>query len=343
MNRKLVLSIALLISVALAAGCVGQIPGLPAFGSDVIKPAVTSSTMGIADVIAIEGVQTLPAGSILPDQSLRLFMNIVSHDTEPLKPIQNIVVQLYDASVFKNKEGTQLCNQATDGCQPEPPVCTQSAPCSLQAGETKPIVFNLKAPTAAEIANITTRATLSWLVRYNYTSTTSYDVLLVSESEILRLQQLGQTLSVPLQNIQSQGPVKVDASMAPAFGVVGATTPDIYITFKLRNVGSGFVKGNNITKGALSVTIPRGLGTAPQDSNQFTCQGQQGGQVCTNKADIDFFKKETIPLQLKITPSAASLPQGTPHRTFTINAQVSYTYELRGSTTVEITPPKLGG
>jgi len=342
MQRNAVLSIALLVSVAVVAGCVGQIPGLPGFGSEVIKPTVTTIVTGVTDVVAIEGVQTLPSGSILPDQSVRLFMNIVSKDTDPLKPVKNTVVQLYDASVFKNPRTNQLCNVV--GCQPDSPLSP-----TLQAGETKSIVFSLKAPTTAEIANIITRATLSWLVRYDYTAKTNYDILLVSEQEILRLQQLGQTLSAPVQNIQGAGPVKIDVTMPITFAMVatpgaGSTTsPDIVVSFKLRNAGSGFLKDNKIRGSEFTIEFPN-IGLVVDRPSQFdACSSTaQGSIVCTSSAqgDIEFFKKETIPLQFKIRPYP--LPYDVPHRTFTVKATVDYTYELRGSVTLEIKPPQTG-
>jgi hypothetical protein len=223
-------------------------------------------------------------------------------------------------------------------------VCTFVSPCRLQASETKSVVFSLKAPTLTDIANIITRATLSWLVRYDYTAKTNYDILLVSEQEILRLQQLGQTLSVPVQNTQSAGPVKIDVSMSTAFATVattgaGATSPDIMISFKFRNAGTGFLKDNKISGEKFTITFPD-IGIVTDNSGKFNCNGVVCKSKTGTEGDIEFFKKETTPLQFKISPYP--LPYDVPHRTFTIKATADYTYELRDSETLEVKPPQTG-
>jgi len=325
-----------LLVVVLASGCVDQIPGLNLnFGSDVITPSRSELTTGTSDVVAIEDVRAWPS-SLLPEQSVKLFMNIVSKDTDPLKPIRNVRIELYDASVFKNPQG-QFCNQVYTSCAPD--QCGSSFDCTLQASDKKQIIFDLVAPSSSDIANIITKATMSWLVRYNYESKTTFDFLMVSEQEILRLQQLGETLSIPVQTVQSAGPIKIDVATPTAFGMISQSgrSPDVFLIFKLRNAGSGFLQENNIPVDALSVQFPQNIGTVTSD--QFSC----AGTTCTNNQKILFLRKETIPLQFRISPNAATLPTGVPHRTFTITATVPYRYELRGSMTLEITPPRVGG
>jgi len=325
--RQIIVLITLIAAVAIA-GCVGQFPGLPGFGSDVIKPSLTTSIAGVADIVTVENVQTLPSSPFFTDQVMRLTMNVVSKETDVLRTISNVYVSLYDASVLKDKEGGEFCNAKVGGCAPEPPL----PPYILRASETKAITFMLKAPSASEIAGIITTAMLNWLVKYDYSSTTSYDILTVSESEITRLQQQGQTLSVPLQNIQSAGPIKVDVSLGSAF-----TTPlqNAYITVKLRNIGSGFQTGNKISAGKLTVdfsNVPLDQIVSVPDNFAEKCDNL----ICTNTKDIEMFKKESVPLLFVIR---TKLNEGTPHHTSTITASVNYTYELRGSTTVEIRPP----
>jgi hypothetical protein len=343
----MIIPAALIAVIAVMAGCVGQFPGLPGFGSEVIKPSFAASSLGVVDVVAIEGIQTLPAGTVLPDQPLRLFMNIISKDTDPLKSIQNVGIKLFDASVFKGMGtgieiggGTGFCNELPSGCEPEERRCADFD-CVLQAGETKSIIFNIKAPSAAEIANILTKATLSWFVRYAYTGTTNYDVLLVSEQEVLRLQQAGQTLNVPLQSIQGSGPVKIDMSTPTSFSITTSTTtpPDIFLVIKLRNSGSGTIKNNKITQGNLKISIPNSLGTV-NPGDYFVAQGTDaaGNPTYANARDIEFIKKETIPMQIRITPTQL---YDVPHRTFQVNANVQYEYELRNSVTIDIRPPQL--
>ena len=59
--------------------------------------------------------------------------------------------------------------------------------------------------------------------------------------------------------------------------------------------------------------------------------------VCTNVQNIEFFKKESEPLQFIIT-NVNELQLGTPHKTYLISAEVSYIYELRGAVEVTVNP-----
>jgi hypothetical protein len=332
MRGKIVLPIVLLISVAIVAGCVGQgTISIPGFGSDVVTPSRTTTSTGVTEPIAIENVRTLPEATVMPSQPVRLLMNIASKDTDPTKAIANVYIDLFDAHVFKSANDV-LCNSQTKPCQPN--MCSSSSVCTLYPSEIKPIEFSLKAPTVEEIANVITRATLNWLVRYDYATSTNYDVLVVSMEEILRLQQEGQTLAISVQDTRGPGPIKIGLSAEPTFVFPGQ---DIYITLKLEDMGSGFPLGRNITAGKLRLEFPPSLGQVSANPNDyFTCDGQG---ICTNSKNIEFFRKETTPLLFIVRTSELA---DAPHRAFTINAFMSYTYELRGSTSLEIRPQQFG-
>jgi hypothetical protein len=350
----------LLISIALASGCVGQIPGLPAIpGLDVVKPSRTTSVVGVADVVLIESIRTLPEQSALTNDVVRLFANIVSRETDPRRDVMSVMVDLFDATTFKTSSGEAFCNapdvvavRKQGGSRTcEPNQCSLAAPCTLRAGEVKSLQWTLKAPSEQDIAGIVTRGALNFYGRYDYSSSTNYEMLVVTMDEILRLQQQGDTLSVPVSDLRTGGPVQVEISSPTPFAVASGpdTSQDAFIVVKVRNVGSGTVLSKDIENkpfklaaGSLKIRIP-GFFSGLIEPPGFTCQQSSDGLAaeCTNTEALDIIRKESIPYQF-VLKTVMPLDGGVPFRSFLLTAEVSYRYELRGRADLEVRPPFTG-
>jgi hypothetical protein len=351
-----------LFAIVLVSGCIGQeffnIPG-----GGVIQPSRPVVDQGVTNLVTVEDVRTLPVGQVLPDTTLRLFLSLVNHDNDPTRTVQSVKVDLFDAGVFRSpQEPKPFCNAGPNNCPPSICRTDDPVPCTMRAGETKAIEFNLLAPTREQIANILTQTSLNFRASYDFTGSTNYDILVVNAAELLRLQQEGKTLSVSVQDTKGAGPMKIDVSLFTPYVATSAERPeqsgDAFVVFKLRNAGTGFVKDNRIT--AMTIDFPKELFSAGgffegDFDKRFACQPAEVGGLqvvrCTySLADtltrqqsdssirpIELFKKESDPMQFIIKRVA---PISVPHKAFTINARIDYTYELRGATTVTVSPPQ---
>lgn len=336
MSHKHGLSIVLLLFVVAVAGCVGQLPSIPGFGTDVITPSRTLTSGPATNIILIDKLISSPETTAYPEQTINIFMTAASHETDARRTTP-VNIQLFDAFIFKDASGQQTCNALPGGCKPVGELCTMEQSCIFSAFDTKQLQWTLRAPTRAEIANIATQGTLSYRLLYTYNSSTNFDVLVVTENEILRLQQEGQTLSLPLQESRSGGPIALEFSQPVQFALPGGT---VFTTVKVLNAGSGSLLNSTIAAGALTVEIPAalvGYGEVKPPEEYFNpCLPQLDKLICTNKKPIQLIKKESIPLLFEIRNVVPDL--AVPHRTFTLSATVSYTYEIRSSLTLTIQP-----
>ncbi len=246
---------AAVVAVVFSSGCVIQ-DYLSIFGSDVVKPSRTSSSIGASNVLVVSDSYTLPDKSAMPDMNVQLFVSIENKDTEVTKKAGGVSVDLYDAGVFKGiKDGKYvLCNIDSSYCQPD--YCSKAEPCNMAAGSQKDIMFTLRSPTSDEIAGIITKSDMHFIVSYEYSGSSSYEVLVVDKDEIVRRQRAGETLSTNLNEIQGSGPIAVDIEQRIPYMITGS---DGIIIFKIRDRGNGELKDSKITKGSLRIEFPAGL------------------------------------------------------------------------------------
>lgn len=356
-NISKIVIIVSLVSILAVSGCVSQGSNFfdslfgkvgDIFGLDVVKPSRSVSSVGVTDPITIDKVWTLPENRVLTDTTLQVFMEISNRDNDPSKQGYP-KVNIFDASVFKDRNGNAFCNtyslpKSIDECGPNPSTCGLSAvrddenKCELKIGATKQIDFTLKAPSGKDIANVITKAKINYKVQYPYKGGTNYEILVVSYDEILRRQKDGKALTTNLIDTKGSGPIKVDITLGTPYVISGelSTTTNAYISFKLRNAGSGSLKDSTIEKDGFKVLIPLELGSSIK-SQDFDCGSEGQDNVCRNKEPIRFFKSESEPFQI-IVSDIKTLDAGTPYRTHLIRSEVFYDYELRGSAEVEINP-----
>ncbi|MBI5332568.1 MAG: hypothetical protein HZB65_03275 [Candidatus Aenigmarchaeota archaeon] len=373
-----------LIGIVSVSGCVGAeffdgIFGKVAdfFGMDVIKPSRDVSTVGVVNPLVIDRVWTMPENRVIPDMPLSVFMEISNVDNDPMKN-PNVAVDIFDAGVFRNSEGTEYCNKYEQN-EKTPKNCGPSqcglavavaaggpGQCEMKIGSTKQALFELKAPDENAIAGVITKQKLNYKVLYNYEGATNFEVLVVDYQEIIKRQKEGRTLSTNLIDTKGSGPIKIDAELATPYIISKQLgddkTPDsakssAYITFKLRNAGAGALKDSTIETNMFNVFFPKALikgsiianievpkyydATAGTMENAFSCGNSKEKPediiICTNVKNIEFFKKESEPLQF-IIKDVSELTAGTPHKTYLISADVAYDYELRGAAEVTVNP-----
>lgn len=255
--RPIILLAFLLIAVVFTSGCVLQ-EYWPVFGSDVVKISRSPTTLGTNNVLVVSNKYTIPEKTyVVTDMDMQLSITLKNNDNDPEKPANNVYVDLFDATVFKGfKDGEEpkLCNDDRSFCQPD--ACGIAEKCTMPMGAEKPIRFRLKSPTLDEIAGIITKSKLHFLVSYEYSGSSSYQVMVVDYNEIVRRQQAGEPLSTSLSEIRGSGPIKIDVTERVPFIT---TSTDSIIIFKIRDTGNGELKGSNITKGKLTIEFPKGL------------------------------------------------------------------------------------
>jgi hypothetical protein len=317
------LAIALLLSVIFTAGCVGQ-DGVSLPGLENVKPSRTTSSIGLADIVAMESVRTIPEKSVLAGSSLRLFMNVVSKETDLGNEAKSVYVNIFDPFIFKQES--------------EPTECTQVNPCDLRAGETKFLHWEFSAPSRDAIANVITKGSIKYLLQYDFSSATNYEVIVVNPDEILKLQQEGKTLSIPASEVRTSGPIQLELSQPVPFAMAssGYTSQPTFITLKIRNRGLGSPFGGTgksvvLPEGTVNIAF-HGLGTVecPKDF-------ERDADGCKNAGDIIFIRQESIPYLFKISGLPLLSPE-VPFKTFLVTAKADYTYEIRGQADVEIQP-----
>jgi hypothetical protein len=291
---------------------------------------------------------------------MQMYMEITDKDLDPEKPASNLIVNLFDASIFKTpeKDSKTYCNTKPEACYGD--RCNPNSPCEFKMGATKQLLFNFRSPSAADIASVITTAKLNYKLNYDYRGTTNYEILVVDYNEIIKRQREGQTLATSLQDTRGSGPIKIDAELMTPY-VVTAEDPknaqSAYIVFKIRNAGSGMLKDSRIAEKKLEIRFPMSLvgadwnGEKPnfqynkQTNNQdcaaeFSCSAAGNDLVCTNVKCIELFRgeSETFSFKINSVPYKGILGTGIPHRAMLITAAVSYNYELRGSLEVVIDP-----
>jgi len=316
--------------IILASGCT-----LPWGVGDVIKISPNVEEVGYKDILLIKDLKTLPLPPLLPDQQFTLSFLLENQDET--KSAENVVVNLFDPAIFKSESGSALTADEK----------TKEIGNILPLGQ-KQVSYKLRAPTQEEIANIIVKPVVSFKVNYDFQTTTTYDVVVVDEDEILRLQKAGQTITIPTTESIGSGPVKIDIELLGSNKVILAGQ-DAVIKVQIIDSGSGALKDSEIQESSLEVEIPdefviEELPPSELNPNEkmFSCGGSnivgfgEATTICVNTEPISLYRGKSSPLifRLSIPKDAA----GGIYKTYSIKAGLEYTYELREQLKLEVKP-----
>jgi hypothetical protein len=326
--------------LVLAAGCTY----LPFPGQDVIKVANSVKQDGETDIITIKNIETLPHSPIVPGQ--RTTLSFIIENKDKTKEANSVKIILYDAPLFKNNENNRPCNEKTAICQPD--SCSEAKPCMLLPGEQKLITFDLFAPSEIDVAGISTDIMLYFKLQYNFKASTLYRVPVVNLDEIKLRQRAGQSTDIEIPKVYGPGPIQLDLELRSMPYILSEY--DGSIKFTVLDKGSGMLKDGKIEKGKISIKFPDGLPLKfPDPKNEpntigiFYCPRTDRIFTCTNTnekpdlkkyAHVEIFKKTSVPYLFTMTSSNIAEP----FKTYDITASADYTYELRDSAKVTITP-----
>ncbi|MBI5061028.1 MAG: hypothetical protein HZB67_01825 [Candidatus Aenigmarchaeota archaeon] len=221
-----------------------------------LKITTKTSTVGANNVIVIRDKYTLPKNSMPPDFDTQFFVSIENKDTDATKKATGVVVDLYDAGLFKGfKDGNPVfCTSDSTACMPD--YCKKTEPCEMSMASEKSVVFMLKSPSLDDIAGISRPHNLNFKVSYEYSVSSSVDVVVVDKDEVVRRQRAGEVLSTTVNEVQGSGPIKVDIEKRVSYILAGN---DGIIIFKISDRGNGELKDSKITKGNLRIEFLQGL------------------------------------------------------------------------------------
>ncbi len=236
----------LLLGVILVSGCTG-FPGV--FGGDVIKVQTRSVEETPKDPIVVKDIRTIPTSPVLPDQEVVL--SFVIENRDKLRPVRSVVIDLFNAPGFRNKEG-KLCNSGIGVCRPSDESgvsCTANGICtvaSLLPGEERLIQFFLFAPSRAQVANIETKSRLDFKVLYDFDSSMNFVIPAINREEVLRRQRESQAMNIIFDKSVSSGPVRIDVEPLGVKFILDNL--ETVLLFNIKNVGSGTIKNSEIAE-----------------------------------------------------------------------------------------------
>ena len=310
--RKTSSILLILLIVFLVSGCVEDF-GDFGFNSDFEGVQTQEKTAEeTADILVIQDITTIPKSPIPPDQDFELMFTIKNLDDH--KTVKNIEINLFDPSIFGESK-------------------TVNIPSLLPLGQ-KIITFSLRTPSAEEIANVKVTPTVSFNVKYDFTGTTTYDVVVVDMKEIEKQQKAGKKITPTINKIIGSGPIKIYPELIGTDIILAGKTGNI--KFLIKNEGRGDLEENKIAPNKLTINFER-LVDGGGDVTEVP-DGFNEGAISKNNEEIELYQGESSPLIFKVEASSGSELRGAPYKTFNIKADVDYTYELRGEMEITVEP-----
>ncbi len=312
-------------------------------GQDVIKAVPSTQEEGPRDVLVIKDIGTIPKSPVLAGQNILLSFVIENLDAE--KEAKDVVVELFDAPLFKNKAGV-LCNSGKDVCVPTGNECTSSNKCTILPGEQKQITYDLFAPDDKAIANLEASLDLNFRVQYAFSGSTLLKLVVVNLEEIKARQRAESQITLDILKSVGSGPVKIDVELKGSNYMLSGMSGTLgFIVKTAGDTGKGSLLYSKIpektsTTDGLRIVFPAELinndiGNIERPS-KFLCQLVTGKEAeCYNIKDIELIKGESSILLFRVLNTAQI---DVPFKSFDIKAFLAYTYELRNSAKITVIP-----
>ncbi len=228
MRKKL--TALLIFAVALASGCVNQ------------NQTIEAS----ADVLSFGEISVVPNPPIFAGDTFSTSLQITNLDE--LEDAKNVKLTLYDWGVCKPQSCSPDSKEWGFGSNQDYLYVKQFG--DIPPRDMKFIECQFKAPSNAEIGGIKTSCPIKFKLSYDFESTTTTDLTLISEDKFRDLQKSGKTPSATSTQTKSRGPVKIDFEFLAEQPVMVSKDVNKKIPFYIRieNKGTG-----EPTMGGLSV------------------------------------------------------------------------------------------
>ena len=328
-SEKLIV-IASVVLILLISGCVS-----------VSKPVSINEKkkVDIADIVQITGARMVPSPPLMPGMRARLVINVKNvHSSATAKCIH---ARLYSYQPFEivgnnNMAGASSC-YVKGYSESNPKEVVNRG--DLFPGAETTISYDVKAPTADEIGNVTTDIDLAYRMTYNFEGSTLFQFVVVNQSQMNSLESAGRSISLETFNQVGPGPIKVEMELQNNDNMVLAGTSGI-IEFKIVNEGSGKLSNyaNTLSKGKLIIGLPSDLNVKFSGIKMAKTSCPDGfikDLTCyKNDETITLYQTSSVPYKITFTKSSLDQLQ----KTYTAEAQINYQYMLYGDYKVEVNP-----
>lgn len=327
---KKVISVLLLALVV--SGCTG-LPDFNIFGSNKEVKEMPE------DVIAIEDLTIMPPTSILAEDEFSVSFNLVN-----LEETENVDVgyRLLDSglcylltsmggfcsggqSCYTRDEGScgSRCTQDSTGCcwDPYGEVFPGFVP-----GQVEFVEWTFKAPKNEEIAYLSTRCPVRFIVGYDYKAISEIEVNVINDERYAYLKQSGEFTTFTPTLVVGRGPVKIYMELGATLPIRTGRTLPVYVT--VQDKGSGMLE--EIPTGTLIIE-PNGFTLKEKSCGErFKCESG----VCRNIQPLIMIDRESPTIKCSFeTPSNVDLEQ-----TFFIDAYMDYSYQIVEEVGIEVKP-----
>jgi hypothetical protein len=296
--KKFVLGLFLILLVSGCAGMPDIFNGLfPGSGGTTVKELPP-------DILTIQNINVIPSSSIRPSDQFSVSFEVKNQEENLM--ISNVNYALFDTGLCKWKEGNVPNASKWDYFVPQ---------------ETKLIDWTFEAPSADEIAYLSTKCPIRFKINYTYNATSQIDVDVISKERLWEIQRSGNaTTFTPTLNV-GRGPIKIYFDFGVSLPVRNESILPIYITVEDKGTG---IYGN--------VEINSSYIKFPSEFTDISCDHFS----CVNST-CD--KNEKIPMIKRKSPQircSVKTPNVPIERTFFITAGINYAYDVEGEVNVEV-------
>jgi len=227
----------------------------------------------------------------------------------------------------------------------------------MRPNEELQFFWNIKAPSKQLLANMYYTHTIYYLLEYDYTSTTTQTIFLISQNEFLTRSQEG-TLQITSQTSSSPGEIKLTSTTQQPV-IYTENDPNgvsFTLSFQIQNTGEGIAKpGDEIViaikkpplgPGGVTFTNPGDYGWKSyyelSDLFDERFPGFEYPELNNVKSDLmvrtlksdQINQPYLITLPLKFDSTGVFEPQ----KILTFTVYISYTYQKEGSTLLSVYP-----
>ena len=323
MRIKELLAVVLLVSsIVFISGCVSG-PGM-----EMIFGSMGEQKTAPTDVIKVQSLTVIPTQPITSNSNFEVSFQVINVGVaeEGDKAAKNVKVYIYDWGLCDpiDKNENAIYSDEIIGIVGQP--------VDIYPGGAEMVSQDFKTPTNEELGNMQGRCPIRFRVEYDYDAHTTTTLTLVSDDRLKEAARAGESLTTSSSTTKSRGPLKIDFS-------VDATQPIrsdsvIPVTIKVEDVGSGLYQ--QVGQNELVLSFPKEFDITCYPDEWMSGVSTNGElKIVRNEKPITLIKGTTPAIRCDLRYQG---PAVTNMKTFTLRADMDYTYKVYGDTYVSIKP-----
>ena len=229
----------------------------------------------------------------------------------------------------------------------------------LFTGDEYDFMWGIKAPDDPTISGIYYKQNIYYTIHYDYSSENYFSVVAMSDEEVNRRRETGESLKVESSGSSTAGPLEVSQVQVPVyFQSVGGSLEHTFV-FNVVNRGEGSLAKTVNKNNTLIVTIPEGLEVTDNCKkwwDEVKCEDFEFLECedtipCYDLAKdyrilIKRIKPEElvgtfnlqVPFKINPTELAFLRENNIPLKTYLFKVEMNYTYSLEGFTSIHTKP-----